>query len=183
MADLFRPGTTVPKGYVLEIVSWENDGDDYDTCFVKGIDDISLLNELLVFVQWFAHSSNDMGNDDILHEEILSRLWDCIKKGTITEAFFARFLSDVEYPTIGDDYAHDDWLDRVASSDGYSEVEDLVHSLIGYPVNYESNFARCVDNVRIYHFDQAFKVPDMPNPIKRISGAWSERANKEQWKL
>jgi|AGFT01.1.fsa_nt_gi hypothetical protein len=38
MTDLFRSGTTIPKGYAVSITSWENDGDDYDTCHWTGLE-------------------------------------------------------------------------------------------------------------------------------------------------
>lgn len=183
MSELFRPGAVIPKGYTIAITSWENDGDDYDTVFVKGIPSKEIVNEVLHVLTWFSHANEDMGNEDIQHEEILDRLWDCIGNGTITKEFFDRFLAEVEFPVFGTDEEHDDWLDRVAQAGGYDEVEEMVRGFMGYPVQYDSNFARMVEGVRIHHFEEDFKVPDMPKALAQFSGAWSERNSTKEWKL
>lgn len=183
MSKLFKPGSVIQKGYTISITSWENDGDDYDDNFIKGLPDVYIVNEVLHVVKWFSHAADDMGNDDIAHEEILSRLWDCVQSGIITKEFFDRFLPDVEFPTGSTDEEHDDWLDRVAQADGYEVVGDMVREFCGYPVQYEYDFARMVERVNVYYFDEDFKVPDMPGTVAKFDGSWGERNSTKEWKL
>lgn len=183
MSNLFRPGAVIPKGYTIAITSWENDGDDYDTIYVKGLPTTDIVNEVLHVLKWFGHCSDDMGNEDIQHEEILDRLWNGIEDGIITKEFFDRFMGDIEFPVIGDDEAHDDWLDRVAQNGGYEDVEDMVRGFLSYPMQYESNFARMLESVVIHHFEQEFKVPAMPPALTKFDASWSERGSNTVWKI
>lgn len=183
MSELFRPGAVIQKGYTVAITSWENDGDEYDTIFIKGLPSKDIVNQVLHVLKWFSHSTDDMGNEDIQHEEILDRLWNGIENGIITKEFFDRFLDEVEFPVIGTDEDHDNWLDRVAQSGGYEEVENMVRGFNGYPVQYECNFARMVENVRIHYFEEDFKVPNMPPALVTFSGSWSDRKSTVEWKL
>lgn len=183
MSELFRAGTLIPKGFALAITSWENDGDDYKTLFIKGLQSKNITNEVLHVLGWFSHCRDDMGNDNIDHEEILTRLWSGIESGIITKEFFDLFLEEVEFPVIGDDYEHDNWLDRVAQSEGYEAVEEMVRNFCGIPEQYEMNHARMVENVKVHFFQEDFHVPDMPPAIAQFSGAWCERSKITEWKL
>ena len=181
--SLFKPGAVIPKGYTITITSWENDGDDYDTVYIKGLPTKDIVNEVLLVLKWFGHAYEDMGNDNIQHEEILDRLWYCIEGGTITKEFFDRFMGDVEFPVIGDDQAHDDWLDRVAQSGGYDEVEDMVRGFCSYPMQYDHDFARMVEKAQIHYFAEDFKVPEMPPAIAEFDAGWGNRNRNKEWKL
>lgn len=181
--SLFLPGAVIPKGYTIAITSWENDGDDYDTIYIKGLPSESIVNEVLLVLKWFGHCHDDMGNENIQHEAILCRLWDCIENGTITKEFFDRFMGDVEFPVIGTYKDQDDWLDRVASNGGYEEVEDMVRGFLSYPMQYESDFARMLERVVIHHFEEDFKVPNMPPELVKFDAGWGKLNADKEWKL
>ena len=179
---LFTPRRVIPAGYAVIVNTWENDGDDYGEYHILGIPDKAMVNQLLHVLQWFAHSSDDMGNEDIQHEEILDRLWNGIQHGFITSEFFKRYL-DIEFPVGSTDDDHDDWLDRIASTGGFAKVQSMVHKFLGFPVSYDIDFARMVENVEVRYFEQEYVVPALENPLASFDGSWQERHKVDPWKL
>ncbi|AZU98360.1 hypothetical protein SEPL_009 [Salmonella phage SE_PL] len=181
MPELFRPGAHIPKGYTVCITSWENDGDDYDNNFIRGIQTKEEVNQLLHIMTWFSHREEDMGNEDIQHEEILERLHQGHIDGIFTPEFVNKHF-DLELPAVDcTDEEFDDWLDSVVLNNGYNDVEDFIHQTLGYPVQYDSDFARMVERVHVYFFEEDLHIPDAPKPITTFDGAY--RADKVDWKM
>lgn len=184
MSELFRPGTTIPKGYTLAVTSWENDGDHYDTIFIKGLEDKNIVNQVLHVLRWFSHARDDMGNDQIAHEEILCRLYDAYHAGVITEKYFNRFLCDVELPPLlNSDENFDEWLETVVKNEGYDEVADMVREFLGCAIEYDYDHARVVSDVRVYFFDTPFEVPPAPKHLINFDGSWKNRADQSEWTI
>lgn len=184
MSDLFKSGSIIPLGYTVSVTTWENDGDDYTYQHIKGINNIELVKQFIFLLGWFSGSAADMGGGDMQHEEILTRLFDNYKDGKFSTEFIERFIDGKKLPELNcTDEEFEDWLDSCATDGVFTDIEEELHCLLGYPVNYDENYARVVSEVSVFYFEEEFIVPAAPEPIKKFSGKWNKDSIYECWQL
>lgn len=107
----------IPAGYQLQVTSWTNDSDNYNTTIHSGLTE-SDVNFLVDVVKPFKsqHSAGGkFGNNDSCTEEVESHIYDCYlkHKDGLSEGYLQWFeetdednvddLSDLAYDLLGRD--------------------------------------------------------------------------------
>jgi|AGFS01.1.fsa_nt_gi hypothetical protein len=125
--------------------------------------------------------ADDMGNDPIQHEEILSRLHTAYKADIISFEFIQKHLEIDMIAKDCTDEEWDNWLDSIVENDAYTCVEDFVRSICGCPVQYDYDHARMVERIDVYYFDNDIHIPAAPKPMQQFKGGYHDE--KVEWKL
>lgn len=139
---LVETGSIIPKGYMVKITSWENDGDDYRTVVSSG-----LTLEQAHFLKELAEKfdSSLFGNKEY-DSQIVSIMKElAADKGDELEDLIGFDINEIEEPEFG-----------------YKDIE-VLHFLYDHilhePIGYESWFCRAVEYIEVFHLDTDFVVP------------------------
>lgn len=146
---LVETGSTIPKGYSVSVTSWENDGDHYHTTVHHGLTEIQ--GKFLVAVAKLFKSRHNgsrwkyFGNGDITD----------IAVERIIEIVTEDFESNEEVLKLFD-------FDLLADDvDKYEVAYFLQETLLGYPVEYDSDFCRVAETIKLYFLEEDFVVPEL----------------------
>lgn len=149
-------GDVIPKGYVVEIESWENDADDFRTEMLTGLslNDVMFLKVLLPqFNSKNARNNNGYGNSDISEYEIMQALYDCGEEFKVEiENFFDITYKEVAEYIDGDQDYEDD-------PDVFEMLYENLCGLISYPVQYDHGFCRVFESMNVYMIDEEITIP------------------------
>jgi hypothetical protein len=125
----------IPAGYQIQIESWENDGDNYNTKVISGLNE----DECYFYVEVCKYFKQ-RGNDFLFVPNILKDLqviFDKYKFG------FDEDMAREWHSVLVDDY----------------DLSELTNDILGYPSECyysmgddKKEFFRTVESVRVYHF-------------------------------
>lgn len=150
-------GQTIPKGYMVEIKSWENDGDDCRDKILTGLSkkDVDFLT---LFLEEFrpSCSNSGYGNDEINDGMIASALLQYAH--TYKDQVKKFFHVDLTHINEDEDV---EW-DELESDD--TELYEHLCELLSYPVQYDYGFCRVFDGIRVYLIEDDIHIPS----IKRV---------------
>jgi len=146
---LVETGSTIPKGYSVSVTSWENDGDHYSTIVHHGLTEIQ--GKFLVAVAKLFKSRHNggrgkyFGNGDIT-DTAVERIVEIV-----TEDFESNeeVLKLFNFDLLADDV------------DKYEVVYFLQETLLSYPVEYDSDFCRVAETIKLYFLEEDFVVPEL----------------------
>lgn len=155
MKNMF--GKTFPKGYIVDITSWENDADHYSNQTLYGLQkcEVEFLKDFLIYFRTASHYKEAMGNRNIVHSSILhilNMLYEQHQEGI--ELFLKddkKILEAIPKVTESDD----------AADDIEDDIHDLVIRLLGEPVEYDYNFVRVFESLKVYYLKEALKIPKL----------------------
>ena len=142
---LVETGSTIPKGYIVEITSYEGDADDYRVVRVNGLTKVQakFLTDLSQKFKPFHVDNNTFGN-----KEYDSKIFGIIKElaaGNETEiASFTGFS-----------------LESADVFEDYEVLHFLYDHLLHEPVDEElAWYCRVVDKVRVFFLEDDYVVPE-----------------------
>ncbi|ATN93101.1 hypothetical protein CPT_Melville_138 [Salmonella phage Melville] len=144
---------------MLEIQTWENDADHYKTQTVIGVEEQEIQQYkyiLELFKESHCNNSKKCGNEewDIVKGSVVKHIANGIESGQLTIEFIKKvlFFQDLQLLIDGDE------------QEEYDLLEGL-QELLGYPVEYDSDFLRVVESVKLFIIDEPIVMPD----VKRIN--------------
>ena len=159
----FAPGTVIPAGFTIAFQSWENDGDHYHVSTMMGLEK-GEVDYLIKIAPLFASKHNrkfrGYGNSDFNESivyDIIERTLECERE--MMEKFFS-----IRVP---EGFASKEEPAELCSFDKY-EVMEAFHDIVDYPVEYDHDFVRVLDNVKVYEFANEFVIPKLPEPLENI---------------
>lgn len=162
----FAPGTFIPKGYVIELVTWENDGDNYKTRYHFGCDELDIQFFELIKPYFISHhdrrnSIRRYGNSEYDAEMAVDFI-ELLNQFCHLEKSFDKFLGlrlsmyDFEKDDYTSDFSHELFCDKV------------IKNITDYPIEYCQDFIRVLESVEIYHNANDYVVPELP--LTKIRG-------------
>ncbi|MGL5580153.1 MAG: hypothetical protein ACRDCE_04230 [Cetobacterium sp.] len=141
---MFEFGDVIPAGYSIEVITWENDGDNYQTCWQHGM----TLEEAQYVAKVLAGTA-PMGNEfvkpKVLAEYIIDNTAE--KEFDMCMKFFGL---DAEFLTKTGGFDAIDSFAVYSVLDGYFANSDS---------NYGYDFLRVVDEIKIHKFEQEIQIP------------------------
>ncbi len=142
-------GQTIPKGYVIEIETLENDGDNYKTQTIFGVEEQEIQQYkyiLELFQGSHCNNRNKCGNSewDIVKDLIIAHIESGVKSGQLTPEFINKTLC----------------IENLVEGDNDQEFELLcsLQELLGEPVEYDSDFIRVVSWVKLYIIEEEIQI-------------------------
>ncbi|AIZ01924.1 hypothetical protein VR5_137 [Escherichia phage vb_EcoM-VR5] len=143
-------GQTIPKGYVIEIETWENDGDNYKTQTIFGVEEQEIQQYkyiLELFQGSHCNNRNKCGNSewDVVKHLIIAHIESGVKSGQLTPDFINKTLC----------------IENLVDGDNGQEFELMcsLQELLGEPVEYDSDFMRVVSWVKLYIIEEEIQIP------------------------
>lgn len=150
------PGTVIPAGFMMTFMTWENDGDNYKESSLTGLvhEEVQYLTRLMpLFASKHCRKNKGYGNADF-NEDIV---YDLIEKTTESEREMLEKFFSIKVP-VGFTHMADDELVSYDADDVCEKIQDIT----GYPVEYDHDFIRVMDTVRVYEFANEFVFPELP---------------------
>ena len=148
-------GQTIPKGYVIEIETWENDGDNYKTQTIFGVEEQEIQQYkyiLELFQGSHCNNRNKCGNSewDVVKDLVIAHIESGVKSGQLTPEFINKTLCIKNLENLVDD-------------DNGQEFELMcsLQELLGDPVEYDSDFMRVVSWVKLYIIEEEIQIPNV----------------------
>ncbi|AIZ02495.1 hypothetical protein AVV67_gp293 [Escherichia phage vB_EcoM_VR25] len=148
-------GQTIPKGYVIEIETWENDGDNYKTQTIFGVEEQEIQQYkyiLELFQGSHCNYPDKCGNSewDVVKDLVIAHIESGVKSGQLTSEFINKTLC-IEN------------LENLVEGDNDQEFELLysLQELLGEPVEYDSDFMRVVSWVKLYIIEEEIQIPNV----------------------
>ena len=149
-------GQTIPKGYVIEIETWENDGDNYKTQTIFGVEEQEIQQYkyiLELFQGSHCNNRDKCGNSewDKVQDLIIVHIESGVKSGQLTPEFLDKVLGIENLETL------------IEEGDDKQEFELLcsLQELLGEPVEYDSDFMRVVSWVKLYIIEEEIQIPNI----------------------
>ena len=148
-------GQTIPKGYVIEIETGENDGDNYKTQTIFGVEEQEIQQYkyiLELFQGSHCNNRNKCGNSewDVVKDLVIAHIESGVKSGQLTSEFINKTLC-IEN------------LENLVEGGNDQEFELLcsLQELLGEPVEYDSDFMRVVSWVKLYIIEEEIQIPNV----------------------
>lgn len=136
-------GCKFKKGFMIEITSWENDGDHYLTKIIDGLtkEEVNQFSYVMPFFrsEWCTESGR-FGNKDFCMFSVEEVLMEGIDEGKLTREFLGKFFFEDGHPDL-----------------------DKIQTLLGCPVEYDYDFIRVFESMKIYHLPEDVVIPEF-NP-------------------
>ena len=141
----------IPAGYWLRIMTWENDGDNYQTQDIYGLTDSDVLFYIDLASKFTSRNDNDnpgLGNSFVPIQSIIKAVKDSLKK----------------FPGISEDHK-DFWKSSFSNQDeDECLLEHLYEFILGFPgegyYSENPNFCRVFDRVEVFR---------IPNEIEDVT--------------
>lgn len=149
-------GTVIPAGYMMTFLTWENDGDHYKETNIMGLEyeEVEYLSRLMpLFASKNCRKNKGYGNADF-NDDIVFELIEKTQESEreMLEKFFA-----IKVPA---DFKH--MADDELVSYDEDDVRMKIQKITGTPVEYDYDFIRVMDTVRVYEFASEFVIPKLP---------------------
>ena len=148
-------GQTISKGYVIEIETWENDGDNYKTQTIFGVEEQEIQQYkyiLELFQGSHCNNRNKCGNSEwnVVKDLVITHIESGAKSGQLTPEFISKTLC-IEN------------LENLVEGDNDQEFELLcsLQELLGEPVECDSDFMRVVSWVKLYIIKEEIQIPNV----------------------
>lgn len=145
-------GQTIPKGYVIEIETGENDGDNYKTQTIFGVEEQEIQQYkyiLELFQGSHCNNRNKCGNSewDVVKDLVIAHIESGVKSGQLTSEFINKTLC----------------IENLVEGGNDQEFELLcsLQELLGEPVEYDSDFMRVVSWVKLYIIEEEIQIPNV----------------------
>lgn len=183
---MFKPGQHIPAGLLVQITSWENDGDDYRTEDLYNFPE-KHINELLTVLQWFSAKESDLGNQEVHIEVLAERLINAYHEGSLSKEFIQSYF---KLPSLPREDALEEEFNAFYDAVNSNILDDF-YKFLSYPVQYDYGHCRCVSNVSIRRIEEDIIIPELPAPFKefsaehqvRVCGKWVNNPDKSEWKI
>lgn len=147
-------GQTIPKGYVLEIETWENDGDNYKTQTVFGVEEQEIQQYkyiLELFHGSRCNNRNKCGNSewDVVKYLVIARIESGVKSGQLTYEFLDKVLGIQDLEALLNDDEEEYYLNEALTE------------LLGVACEYDGDFMRVISYVKLYIIEEDIVIPSV----------------------
>ncbi|QQV89594.1 hypothetical protein SJ_176 [Proteus phage SJ_PmiM] len=134
------PGLNIEPGYMIEISSWENDGDNYTKQYFYGLseEEVKMFAYILPFFKSQCNNVGCFGNEDFddVEKDILDRLYIGLQTNKLTMEFIQKYFTP----------------------------SDLLNSLclvLGTGVEYDYDFVRVFEGMHVYEIENPITTPPL----------------------
>lgn len=147
-------GQIIPKGYVLEIETWENDGDNYKTQTIFGVEEHEIQQYkyvLELFHGSHCNNRNKCGNEDwdVVKHLVIAHIDSGVKSGQLTPEFLDKVLGiqDLEALLNDDEEAY--------------YLNEALTELLGMACEYGGDFMRVISYVKLHIVEEEIQIPSV----------------------
>lgn len=125
-------GLDIKPGYMIEISSWENDGDNYTKQYFYGLreDEVKMFEYILPFFKSRCNNSVCFGNEEFIdvEKDILDYLYSSLQTGKLTIDFVQKYFT----PT---------------------DLLNSIRLILGTGVDYDYDFIRVFEEMHVYEIE------------------------------
>lgn len=160
----FYPGSVIPAGFAISFQSWENDGDHYQVNSLLGLtkEEVDYLIKIApLFVSKNNSNFRGYGNSDFNVDvvyDIINVTLNCERE--MMEKFFSI--------SVPEGFASSEDPTELCSFDE-NEVLESIQEILGSPAEYDYDFIRVLENIKVYAFDKEFVIPALPEPLENFN--------------
>lgn len=151
-------GQTIPKGFIVEVTSWENDGDDYDTIqkFEASAAFVEVIQRLAPLFRSRCNNRGCFGNTSDGDVDMMM----------LAEAAFER-LGPMEAPVVYNilgydilslDFEGDSTPDEEFEKAGEAVKDFVRNNMTGWSEYYDF---RVVEDVKVYYLEEDVIIPQV----------------------
>lgn len=145
-----------PSGYVLQVDSWENDGDQnlQEMLYGLTLEEVKFYIDFLPYLESCHNSVKGMGNEDFNSYKTFSVLMDLYPKHKeVISSLFPGYKMEEMY--------QDEEVDLYKPIYGQliSQLYSLITSLVSDPVEYEGCFVRVYDGHKVFFLKEDVVIP------------------------
>lgn len=123
------PGLNIESGYMVEIVTWENDADNYSRQYFYGLseEEVKMFSYILPFFKSQCNNVGCFGNEDFddVEKDILDRLYIGLQSNKLTMEFIQKYFTP-------------------------SDLLNSLTSVLGHPKEYDYDFVRVFETIHVY---------------------------------
>lgn len=140
----FELGDTIPKGFLIKVTTWENDGDDYKTEVCTGLNRAQAIF-LYKLAEVFG-SNGSLGNEDFSVHKIAPKIIELMNESEDPES-----IEEYMGFSIREAKDFEPFFDHVLSF--------LKETILSYPVSYDYDFCRVVERIDVFFIEEEIKIP------------------------
>ncbi|WPK28989.1 hypothetical protein [Escherichia phage vB_EcoP_EP32B] len=150
-------GSTIPKGYVIDVTTWENDGDNYKTKTLFGVEEHELQQFKYLLKKFKSRHSSTKAErycGNTLFSDCSLLIYEYLVEGLFSDQLYPEFIKkvfDIEVD-LGNKSEEDE-----------SRVFDLFQGLIdilGHASEYyDYDFLRVVERVEFAYIEEEIVLP------------------------
>lgn len=153
-------GSSLPSGYVVNIHSWENDGDNWKEIAVYGLTKKQAKFYKKLFSKFACENvkKSGIGNKEFYIEEFVSIL------AGMNSKYNEEIKNTFGFDLTGIDEDDEDKLyEFIETSVNKIELIKIIYEFIGYPdeMQFQSNFMRAVDKIDVYYIENEIVLPSL----------------------
>lgn len=141
--------TVIPSGYRLTVVSWENDGDNYQTKVLEGLTK-EQTQFYVEFLKWFDSKNHKSKTFDNMYDPSYSEIVEAHSYIKVTLLQYSDIVNNLwEYNVIGDCITADDFSDV---------INDLHSNVCGRS---EEFYFRVVESIKVEYIKEPIVLEDV----------------------
>lgn len=168
-------GTVIPAGIAMSVTTWENDGDEYQTNTLYNLtrEEVQYWVNLL---KWFTSNEQDLGNEDYNNSAFVERLFE--EQEMLSPAITKKFF-DIDVPALDAEDGEELDMYFELCDEKENDICDALQKVLGDPVQYDYDFCRVVDGIKIFDIKEDIVIPDAPKAEYFVDGSYGKEYNNE----
>lgn len=151
-------GQTIESGYIIDIISWENDGDDTQSTVLTGL----TKKQVEFYSEWLELYGASAGLGD---ECMGNETFNFVKAMTHLHGFREKYMNEID-SCLDIDLYDVDSIELALQDKNFCEYNhDMLYNaicgLLGEPVRYDYGFVRAYDGMRVYQLSDKVVLPKL----------------------
>lgn len=158
-------GSTIPKGYVIDVTTWENDGDNYKTKTLFGVEEHE-LQQFKYLLKKFKrrHSSTKAERycGNTLFSDCSLLIYEYLVEGLFSDQLYPEFVKkvfDIEVDLGNKSEEDESRVFDLFRENGYLVSEGLTDILGHASEYYDYDFLRVVERVEFAYIEEEIVLP------------------------
>lgn len=158
-------GTTIPQGYVIDVTTWENDGDNYKTKTLFGVEEHEILQFqylLKKFKSRYSSTKIERYCGNCLFSEQSLFIYEYLVEGLFSDQLYPEFIKKVFRIEVDLGNKSEEDEERVFDLffvNGNKVLEGLINILGNASEYYDYDFLRVVESVKYSYIEEEIVLP------------------------
>lgn len=158
-------GTTIPQGYVIDVTTWENDGDNYKTKTLFGVEEHEILQFQYLLKKFKSRHSSTKAErycgNGLFSEQSLF-IYEYLVEGLFSDQLYPEFIKKVFHIEVDLGNKSEEDEERVFDLffvNGNKVLEGLINILGNASEYYDYDFLRVVESVKYSYIEEEIVLP------------------------
>ncbi len=160
-----RLGSTIPKGYVIDVTTWENDGDNYKTKTLFGVEEHELQQFKYLLKKFKSRHSSTKAEHycgNTLFSDCSSIIYEYLVEGLFSDQLTPEFIKkvfDIEVDLGNKSEEDEERVFDLFFISGDDVSQGLIDILGHASEYYEYDFLRVVEHVEFAYIEEEIVLP------------------------